>query len=449
MNKVTQYASNKMHVLYPELLKQVQKAQTEALWELSGGNVSEEERKEKVMAFIVKQIKDKNINYPDLSELKLAEKLYNDIEQYSILTEYLIDDNVEGFNINSWEDIRVTYVDGHEIKAEPFISPEHCVTIMKRLLQNSNVTIDEAIPMAEGSIGSNIRITTVMTPIVDEKTGVSSYVRKLRDKVFTDEEYLEKDFVTNIHVLKSIQLMSRRGVSTLIFGKVNTGKTTLVKHLLYNMPNRMQIVTIESGAREMDLVKRDKDGNILNNVVHMLTREHEDEKMNITQEKLVVKALRLNPDILSVAEMRDTETYAAIEASNSGHVVISTVHSGNFQHAHRRIANLSRKKYATDFNTALMDSCTAFPLGVFIHTTEDGIRRIMNISECYIEGKDDIRYRTLWEYQIEDNIVQKDGTIKVVGEYVHVNDPSEYLITQMKMYGITRNELKSLMKKEK
>lgn len=227
-------------------------------------------------------------------------------------------------------------------------------------------------------------------------------------------------------------------------GKVNTGKTTLVKHALDSLPDEQQIVTIESGAREMNLVRRDESGNIVNNVVHMLTREHEQEAMNITQEKLVVKALRLNPDVLPIAEMRDVEAHAAIEASNSGHTVVSTAHAGSVRYGHKRIANLSRKKYPTDFHTALIDACEAFPLGVFIHTTEDGVRRIMNISECYVDGEDKIVYNTLWEFQVNENIKLDDGSIEVVGKYVQVNNPSRNLVELMTMYGITKDELKSM-----
>ncbi len=248
-------------------------------------------------------------------------------------------------------------------------------------------------------------------------------------------------------MLNLIHIAAKRGVSTIFIGKVNTGKTTLVKHALDCLPNEMQIITIESGAREMNLIKYDEEGRVCNNVVHMLTREHEKEEMNITQEKLVEKALRLNPNVVSVAEVRNIEAFAAIEASNSGHTVVSTVHSGSVQQAHRRIANLSRKKYATDFNTALMDTCTAFPLGIFIHTTEDGVRRIMNISECFIHGKDDIQYNTLWEYRIQENQKGSDGKITVIGEYIQVNNPSESLISHMRQYGITESELDSIKRK--
>ena len=51
----------------------------------------------------------------------------------------------------------------------------------------------------------------------------------------------------------------------------------------------------------------------------------ENESADISQEDLVVASLRFNPDIIVVGEMRDTEAYAAVEASLTGHTVVSTI----------------------------------------------------------------------------------------------------------------------------
>ena len=42
----------------------------------------------------------------------------------------------------------------------------------------------------------------------------------------------------------------------------------------------------------------------------------------------MVASLRFNPDVIAVGEMRDIECYSAVEASLTGHTVVSTVHAG-------------------------------------------------------------------------------------------------------------------------
>lgn len=436
IRSVTAFAKRLIPASYQSLLNDVQRQQMESLWELNQG-VTDEERREKLMAFYLQEIRTRNAKYEGISESELSQRLYDDIEGFSVLTNYLQDDNVEGININSWEDIRIKYHSGEDKKGEPFLSPEHAKIVLDKLLRESGITIDEAIPTAEASIGSDIRITGAISPIV---SSIAVYIRRLRHRNFTTDEYVKNGFAPP-SVLRFLHLAARRGVSTLFIGKVNTGKTTVLKHVLDTLPNSTQIVTIETGAREMDLTKRNENGRIINNVVHMLTREHMDDQMNITQEKLVVKALRLNPDVVSVAEMRDTEAHAAVEASNSGHTVFSTVHAGSVRGAHKRIANLARKKYPTDFHTAMVDACEAFPLGVFIHTTEDNVRRVMNISECYVDGNDEIHYQTLWDFNVIENSQNSDGTVSVSGEYIQRNAPSDNLISIMSLFGLTQNEL--------
>ena len=62
-------------------------------------------------------------------------------------------------------------------------------------------------------------------------------------------------------------------------------------------------------------------------IFHTLSRPSDNPAYDITQEDLVVASLRFNPDIVVVGEMRDTEAYSAVEASLTGHTVVSTIHA--------------------------------------------------------------------------------------------------------------------------
>ena len=58
-------------------------------------------------------------------------------------------------------------------------------------------------------------------------------------------------------------------------------------------------------------MERDKDGKILNKVVHTITRESEDERKSVTQDDLLDMALRFHPDYIVVGEMRSSEADSA------------------------------------------------------------------------------------------------------------------------------------------
>ena len=76
--------------------------------------------------------------------------------------------------------------------------------------------------------------------------------------------------------------------------------------MLTTIPDRKRIFTIENGSRELDLI-REESGKVLNSVVHTLTRDSENDRQRIDQIALLDIALRFNPDILVVGEMRGAE----------------------------------------------------------------------------------------------------------------------------------------------
>lgn len=429
---------------YIKILESLQKEQNDVFWEMNQSGV-EIDRREQMTPYVIKFLHNNQITLIGYSETDLAKKLVDDLIGFSVLTEPLADPTVEGISINSWEDIRVVFRDGTSIKTDGFQTPQQAIDIVRRLLLESKVTMDDAVPMAEASMGDNIRITAVQTPIVSKDVGVSCYIRKLNRRMFSLDEYVQNDFAAR----EEIELLStalKRGVSILLVGKVNTGKTTFLAHLLSSLPSSMQIATIESGAREFNLIKRDAQNQVCNNVMHLLTRHSTNANQDVTQEKLVEKVLRLNADVISVAEMRNEEAYAAQEASLVGTPIISTAHAGSPRQAHKRVADLCRKRFPVDPQTALIQACEAFPLVAFIHMLPDHRRRIMNLSECLVKDNTPI-YRTLYEYEIDSNTFQ-NGKSVIKGHHKKVNTVSSELCAHMKMYGITEDEIQTLLKRD-
>ena len=159
---------------------------------------------------------------------------------------------------------------------------------------------------------------------------------------------------------------------------------------------------------------RVKDGKVVNNVVHTLSRPSDNEAYNITQEDLVVASLRFNPDIVVVGEMRDVEAYSAVEASLTGHTVVSTIHASAADAAHTRLALLCQKRFPINFETSLMQAGQAFPLVIYEHKLEDNSRKIMDISECVITKSGQREYHTLFRYNITKNELV-DGKFKIEG----------------------------------
>ena len=134
-------------------------------------------------------------------------------------------------------------------------------------------------------------------------------------------------------------------------------------------------------------------------------------------------ALRFDPDIICVGEMRDREAYSAIEASSTDHTVVSTVHGGGGRFARRRIASLAYQNFEKQ---SLQQAALAFPVVVFAHKLEDNSRKVMDITECVVGDDGELIYRKLWQYRIYCNEYE-NGRFRVEGKFERVNPISDSL----------------------
>ena len=378
-----------------------------------------------------------------LTQEAVSELLYRDMAQYGILTNYLGREDLEEININAWDDVCLTYMDGRLEKCGGFPSPENAVNIVKRLLENSGMVLDDGTPLAQGHLPGNTRVTALKAPLIDEEHGVSASIRLLHPARYDCGALLQSGMATQemIHFLCACL---RYGISFVIAGVTSSGKTTLLNALLETIPKERRIFTIESGARELNLIRREPDGRILNNVVHTLSRPSDKQEYDYSQEDLVVASLRFNPDVVCIGEMRDSEAYAAVEASMTGHTVVSSIHASAGAGTHMRLALLTQKRFPIDFDISLLQAAQAFPIVVYAQKLEERARKVMDITECEILPDNTRKYRTLYRYRIDHNTVV-NGITMIDGAFEKVNKMSESLRTRLIQGGIPQDLLARFM----
>lgn len=406
--------------------------------------LSDRKKLVQLRSYIDKYLNDTGYTVEGFSSEELSKRLYSEMAEYSILTQYLGRDEIEEININGWDDIAITYTNGKiEKTKEHFFSPQHAVDIVKRLLHHSGMIIDNATPMAQGHLPGNTRITALKEPIVDEDRGISVSIRLLHPSKVNMTQIVKGNTGTQ-QMIDFLCMCLRYGISFVVAGATSSGKTTLLNALLTSIPDNKRIFTIESGSRELSLVSVKK-GKVVNNVVHTLSRPSDNPAYDITQEDLVVASLRFNPDIVVVGEMRDTEAYSAVEASLTGHTVVSTVHASAADAAHMRLALLCQKRFPINFQTSLMQAGQAFPIVVYAHKLEDNSRKIMDISECVILPNGEREYHTLFRYRITKNELVK-GKYSIQGVFEQPEYMSDHLKTKLMQFGVPEDLLAQFVK---
>ena len=310
---------------FSDVLKEVQEyiSSKYSTLMVEGGS---EEVKQQVKRYITKYICDYRITVKGKTQEQLIDDLYTEMAEFSFLTKYIFGTGIEEIDINSWRDIEIQYNDGRcEKLEEHFESPEHAVNVIRRMLHVSGMVLDNASPAVLGHLSKNIRIAVLKTPLVDEDVGIAASIRIVNPQSLKKENFVDGGTATG-EMLDFLAECLRYGISICVAGATSSGKTTLAGWLLTTIPDGKRIFTIENGSRELALV-REKDGKVTNSVIHTLTRYSENEKQNIDQDMLLDMALRFNPEIICVGEMRSSEAYTAQESARTGHTVLTTIHN--------------------------------------------------------------------------------------------------------------------------
>ena len=150
------------------------------------------------------------------------------------------------------------------------------------------------------------------TSVVRQRLGIDIVFRIINTKVRTMDQ---------LGLPGHLKLLTRyQNGLILVTGSVGSGKSTTLAALVeqVNMERREHIITLED---PIEYVLEPKGCHITQREVHTHTRSFA---------AALRGALREDPDVIMVGEMRDLETISlAITASETGHLVLGTLHTGN------------------------------------------------------------------------------------------------------------------------
>ncbi len=398
--------------------------------------------KDQIKRYITKYVQDYRIAVKGMDRQELVDTIYTEMAEFSFLTKYVFGTGIEEIDVNSWRDIEVQYSGGVTKKlTERFESPQHAINVIRRMLHTSGMVLDNASPAVLGHLSKNIRIAAMKTPLVDEDVGIAASIRIVNPQSMKQKDFINGGTATQ-PMMDFLTECLRYGISICVAGATSSGKTTLLGWLLTTIPDNKRIYTIESGSRELALV-REKEGVVTNSVIHTLTRDSENERQRVDQIALLDMALRFNPDIIVVGEMRGPEANAAQEAARTGVAVVTTIHSNSCEATYRRMVSLCKRAVDMSDETLLSYVTEAYPIVAFCKQLENRERRLMEIQECEISSDGTRSYRPLFQYKITENRVE-DGKFIIEGRHEQVHAISDGLAKRLLENGMPGETLKKL-----
>jgi type IV pilus assembly protein PilB len=290
-----------------------------------------------------------------------------------------IRDKASDIHLEPFErDFKIRYrVDGalFELEAPPPHLAEALVARVKVMadldIAETRLPQDGRIELTVGGRSIDLRVSTLPTMF-----GESTVMRVLdRSVVALDLDNLGLHAGAKALLRKFIDLP--HGI-VLVTGPTGSGKTTTLYAML-NETNRedVKIITVE------DPVEYDLEG-IVQIPVH--------EEIEVTYSKVLRTILRQDPDVILVGEIRDQETAStAIEASLTGHLVFSTLHTNDAPSAITRMIDIGIEPFLL---TATVQGILAQRLvrrvcaecKVFYEPSDEVLRRL-GLEQTQVAGK--------------------------------------------------------------
>jgi twitching motility protein PilT len=193
---------------------------------------------------------------------------------------------------------------------EPRLTSDQTLVLAERFLSNLQKTQLNERGDADFAYANDFG--RYRTSVVRQRLGVDLVFRVINTKVRT---------MDGLGLPEHLKLLTRyENGLILVTGSVGSGKSTTLAALVeqVNIERREHIITLED---PIEYVLEPKGCHITQREVHTHTRSFA---------AALRGALREDPDVIMVGEMRDLETISlAITAAETGHLVLGTLHTGN------------------------------------------------------------------------------------------------------------------------
>jgi type IV secretion system protein VirB11 len=287
------------------------------------------------------------------------------LEHYLVpLRPLLDDDRVTELCINRPHEAFIESDTGWRREALPFASFDWCFALARLVANHTRQRITADEPLLSATLPSGERVQVVLPPAAEDGT-VSITIRRPASAIWTLEQLQAKGMFDAVAASPAAASGSRDATSCelarlladgdhvaflrravqlrqniLLSGATGSGKTTISKALILEVPPDERLITIED-VKELSLRNQP-------NHVRLFYSQGGQGLAAVTAGQLLASAKRQRPDRVFVSELRTgDEVYDYLVSVNSGHPgSITSVHADSAQMAFVALAQLLKRSEA-------------------------------------------------------------------------------------------------------
>ena len=252
---------------------------------------------------------------------EMIQRIVAEVSGLGPLQTFLEDPHVEEIWINSPTRIFVAR-NGIAELTTVIVTDEQIRDLVERMLIYSGRRLDLSQPFVDATLRSGERLHVVIPPVTNAHWSVN--IRKHVQSARSLED-LETVGMVPHPIARFLRAAVASGLSILVSGATQAGKTTLLRALAGEIPRTRRVITCEE-VFELGLPLRD--------CVALQTRPGSMEGSGeVTLRDLVRETLRMRPECLIVGEVRGCEALDLLLALNAGVPGMATLHANSAREA--------------------------------------------------------------------------------------------------------------------
>ena len=338
---------------------------------------------------------------------RLVEEMADDLTGFGPLEPFLRDESITEVMVNGPDHIYIERNGKIERVESTFLSDEHVLRIIDRIITPMGRRIDAMSPRVDARLPDGSRVNAVIEPL--SLVGPVITVRKFAARPFTVDDLVRFGTAT-AEMFDFLKACVEARLNIFVSGGTGSGKTTTLNVMSSFIPEDERIITIEDAA-ELQLRQ-----------VHVVTLESRPPNLESTGEitirDLLRNALHMRPDRIIVGECRGGEALDMLQAMTTGQDgSLSTGHANSPPDMLRRLETMVLMAgYELPLRAIREQIASAVDLIVHTARLKDGSRKVVNITEVYGMEDDQILTQDVFVYEqtgMRDGKIE--GTLKPTG----------------------------------
>jgi pilus assembly protein CpaF len=322
--------------------------------------------------------------------LGLIEEMAGEIGGLGPIEPLLNDGSITEVMVNGPDQIYIERGGKLERVHRSFLSNEHVLRIIDRIITPLGRRIDMSSPRVDARLPDGSRVNAIIPPL--SLVGPVITIRKFSTTPYTVDDLVRFGTATP-EMFDLLRACVEARLNIFVSGGTGSGKTTTLNVISSFIPEEERIITIEDAA-ELQLDQQ--------HVVTLEARPANLEGMGeITIRDLLRNALHMRPDRIIVGECRSGEALDMLQAMTVGQEgSMSTGHSNTPEDMLRRLETMVLMA-GVDLPLRSIREQIASAVDLIVHTArlKDGSRKVVNITEVYGIDEDEILMQDIFVFE--------------------------------------------------